>query len=264
MPQPLRVATCQFPVSGDLRKNGRHIRRFIAQAARKGAHVVHFCETALTGYPGGDFPDLVGYDWTAWDGEYRAIADAAREKRVWVLLGTPFPGKGRARPTNSILAIDPQGQIAARYDKRDLTPGDRKCFRPGRGPVVISVNGWACGILICADIGSPRLFRQYESLGVKVLFQSFYNAGAVAAKDAAQAPAWTDPGFLDTACFAWLSEVMPAWVQTRAVDHRVWILANNSSRPLSAWGTCIARPDGRLAAKMGRHTRGMLVQDIVV
>ena len=262
MPQPLRVATCQFPVSGDLRRNGRQIRRFIGQAARRGAQIVHFSETALSGYPGGDFPDLVRYDWRSLDTECRAIADAAREKRIWVLLGSLLPGRGRGRPTNSVLAIDPRGRIAARYDKRDLTPGDRKFFRPGRRPVVISVNRWRCGILICADIGSPWLFRQYRDLGVKILFHSFYNAGSVGAQDAARVPAWTDAGFRDEHCFAWLSEIMPGWIQARAVDHRLWILANNSSRPLSAWGTCIVRPDGRLAAQLGRHERGMLVQDI--
>jgi predicted amidohydrolase len=52
--QVLRVATCQFPVCGDPQNNGRHVRDFMRQAARNGADVVHFSQTALSGYAGWD------------------------------------------------------------------------------------------------------------------------------------------------------------------------------------------------------------------
>lgn len=68
----LTVATCQFPVSGDVNRNGRYICDFIERAADRGADVVHFCETALSGYAGScpefdvpvfDVATFEGYDW---------------------------------------------------------------------------------------------------------------------------------------------------------------------------------------------------------
>ncbi|MDK1032734.1 MAG: nitrilase-related carbon-nitrogen hydrolase [Planctomycetia bacterium] len=54
----LKVATCQFPVSGDVRRNAGYIQRLIRKAASRKADVVHFCEAALTGYAGVDFPSF--------------------------------------------------------------------------------------------------------------------------------------------------------------------------------------------------------------
>ncbi len=49
--EKLKVATCQFPVSGDIKSNADYIKRFIAEAAANKADIVHFSEAALTGYP---------------------------------------------------------------------------------------------------------------------------------------------------------------------------------------------------------------------
>ena len=42
----LRLATCQFPVSGDIRANGEWIRRQIHEAHERDADLVHFPECA--------------------------------------------------------------------------------------------------------------------------------------------------------------------------------------------------------------------------
>ncbi len=44
----LKVATCQFPVSGDVDENARYIKDFIKQAAANKADVVHLSEAALS------------------------------------------------------------------------------------------------------------------------------------------------------------------------------------------------------------------------
>ena len=40
----LRVASCQFPVSGDVEANARYIRRYMKRAAEAGAHLLHTSE----------------------------------------------------------------------------------------------------------------------------------------------------------------------------------------------------------------------------
>ena len=59
----IRVATCQFAVSGSIRRNAAQMRRQIKQAKRLRADVVHFSETALTGYAGANFESWDGFDW---------------------------------------------------------------------------------------------------------------------------------------------------------------------------------------------------------
>ena len=48
MQRALTVATCQFPVSGDIEKNLTHTLTLIAQAKEQGAQVTHFSESSLS------------------------------------------------------------------------------------------------------------------------------------------------------------------------------------------------------------------------
>ncbi|MCP5042992.1 MAG: carbon-nitrogen hydrolase family protein, partial [bacterium] len=59
----LRVATCQFPVSADPRRNAAYVRRQMRAAAAQGARVTHFCECSLSGYAGADMASYRGFDW---------------------------------------------------------------------------------------------------------------------------------------------------------------------------------------------------------
>ena len=59
----LKVATCQFPVSGDIKSNADHVKRFIKEAARNKADIVHFSEAALSGYPPKDIPSFQNFNW---------------------------------------------------------------------------------------------------------------------------------------------------------------------------------------------------------
>ena len=55
MKDELIIATCQFPVSGDIKKNASIILKQMAQAKEKGADVSHFPESSLSGYAATDF-----------------------------------------------------------------------------------------------------------------------------------------------------------------------------------------------------------------
>ena len=55
MTPELIIATCQFPVSGDIKKNAAYILRQMAEAKEKGADISHFPESSLSGYAGTDF-----------------------------------------------------------------------------------------------------------------------------------------------------------------------------------------------------------------
>jgi len=46
--EKLKIATCQFPVSGDIKSNADYIQRFIKEAAANKADIVHFSEAGCT------------------------------------------------------------------------------------------------------------------------------------------------------------------------------------------------------------------------
>ena len=60
----LSVATCQFPVSADIRQNLAYVVRQVHAAKDLGAHIVHFPEACLSGYAGTDFASHEGFDWS--------------------------------------------------------------------------------------------------------------------------------------------------------------------------------------------------------
>ncbi len=51
----LTVATCQFPIGSDVRKNLKYVACQIRTAKERGADVAHFPEACLSGYAGVDF-----------------------------------------------------------------------------------------------------------------------------------------------------------------------------------------------------------------
>ncbi|HUL78781.1 MAG TPA: carbon-nitrogen hydrolase family protein [Vicinamibacteria bacterium] len=237
----LRVAACQFPVTGDVAANGTRVRRLLAAAAARGAHLVQFPEAALSGYGGFHFRSFAGYDWAALRAETRRVLDAARAAGVFVLLGSAHSLGRRARPTNCMYVIDRRGRVADRYDKSMGTPEDLRVYTPGDRRVVFSLRGVRCGVLVCYDGCYPELYAAYRAMGVELMLHSFHNAG------------FEEPNVLD--------EYKPALIRTRAADNGMWVVACNSSARHSSWATCVARPDGSIAASLRRHATGILVHD---
>ncbi len=96
----LKVATCQFPVSGDVDENARYIKDFIKKAAANQADVVQFSEAALSGYAGVDIPDFDNYDWDKLRTQTREIMSLARDNSIWAsALPPPIGCKlGLSRP----------------------------------------------------------------------------------------------------------------------------------------------------------------------
>lgn len=237
----LRVAACPFPVTADVAANGAYVRRLVARAAARGAHLVQFPEAALSGYGGFHFPSFARYDWDRLRKETRRVQEAARTAGVFVLLGSAHRLGPRERPTNCVYLIDGHGRISDRYDKSMCTAEDLRVYTPGNRRVVFSLRGVRCGVLVCYDGCYPEQYAAYRALGVELMLHSFHNAG------------FPGPNVLD--------EYKPALIRTRAADNALWVVACNSSLRHSSWPTCIARPDGTIAASLRRHAAGVLVHD---
>lgn len=165
----------------DLSANLARCRELTAQAASEGAHLVVLPECfSFLGRSEGDKLAIA----EAIDGAgpiMGALRELATKHGVWIVGGgTPekVPGDAR-RAYNTAVAIDPRGEIVARYRKIHLfdvdIPGgavlrESDSTAPGDELVVIDVAGAPVGISICYDVRFPELYRQLvKDMGAEVL-----------------------------------------------------------------------------------------------
>ena len=238
--EKLRIATCQFPVSGDVNNNANYIKKFIKEAALHHADIVLFSEASLTGYPPLNIPSFENYDWKTLKQRTKEIMDMAKKYHIWVILGSAHYISKEEKPLNSLYIISNEGKIVDRYDKSMLTGGDSNYYTAGNHIVVIELKGYKLGFLICYDSCYPEMYNLYRHKGVKIMFHSFHNA-SLKGKTI-------------------LDEVIPAQIRVRASDNRMWVIASNSADCYSSWPSCIARPDGSLKS-LKRGIPGLLYRD---
>ncbi len=239
--EQLRVASCQFPVSASIAGNAEYIGHFMAEAAKRGAHLLHTSEASLPGYAGLEIASFAGYDWEMLRRYTRQLRRLATQLQMWLVLGSAHYLDAATAPTNCLYLIDPAGCIVNRYDKCFCTTGDQKHYSTGDRLVTHDIRGVRVGLAICYDVCWPQLYIGYRELGATVMLHSFHNAGG------------SGPNCLDELNFHEAA--------TRCADNRMWAVCNNSSRSYSHWGSFVARPDSTIPRRLERNQPGMLVHD---
>ena len=238
----LRVATCQFSESFQPRRNAAIVCRYIAQAKRQRADVVHFHEACLSGYGA---PILEPeYDWDALHDAIQSVMDEARRRKIWVVIGSSHPLTPPHKPHNCLYLISPEGKIVDRYDKRFCTAGDLNWYSPGDHFVTFEINGVKCCLLICYDVRFPELYREVHKLGVQMLFQSFHNGGGDPKQDNVH------------------EHIMRQTLQGHCGVNYLWASATNSSKYYSRWPSCFITPDGVIADTTQRNRAGLIVNTV--
>jgi deaminated glutathione amidase len=99
-----------------------------------------------------------------------SVREAAVEQGLWVALGSLALGREDGRLANRSLVLDPNGRIAARYDKMhmfDVMLASGESWRESAayepGDDVVTVDGTPVGRLgltVCYDIRFPALFEE--------------------------------------------------------------------------------------------------------
>jgi len=266
----LRVATCQFPVTDQIRANLTFIQRQMRAAKKLGADVVHFPEAALSGYAGTDFESFASFDWDELRQATADVLERARDIGVWVVLGSAHRLSGDHKPHNSLYIVNNLGQLVDRYDKRfcsgspDGQSGDLAHYSPGDHASVWTINGVRCGSLICYDYRFPELYREYKKQGVDLVFHSFHAGNASADRMTAIAEA-IGPEFArlnGAATFTYPGITMPAAMTAAAACNHIWISCPNSSKPQSLWPAFLVRADGVTAGRLRRNSPGVLVTTV--
>jgi predicted amidohydrolase len=236
----LKIATSQFNMSSDMAANARIMSDHMVLASQADAKVVHFPETALSGYIGAHHRTLEDFDWFGLAAHQRELCRVARSLGIWVVFGSTRMVTD-ALPRNCIHVVSSSGEVVGTYDKRSLYNDENTHYGAGTKPLVIDIDGIKCGFLICFDSSFPDLYTAYRDQQVSVLFHSYYNAKSTRGPDS-------------------LDDLILAQLRTRAADNLMWISASNSSEIHSRLASCIVRPDGSITAS-DRHKPGIVVDD---
>jgi predicted amidohydrolase len=264
----ITVATCQFPVDADIRRNQRYVLHQMRIAKSRGAHVAHFAECALSGYAGTDFASYEEFDWSLLrECTLEALA-LARQLRLWIILGSTHRLTGRHKPHNSLYVVTNRGELLDRYDKM-FCAGDGSAknldlahYSPGNHFSVFSIADVQCGALICHDYRYPELYREYKRRGVQLMFHS-YHAGHVAPERLRAMREGVGARRHRINNGSTLPEItMRAAMHAAAANNYMWISCSNSSARESCWPAFFVRPDGVITGRLRSNTAGVLISTV--
>ncbi len=240
----LKVATCQFAVGASIKRNALQIQSFLHKAKKAKADIVHFPETALSGYAGVDLATFDGFNWDLLRRQTESIMFLIAKLKLWVVLGSSHKLTEPNKPHNSLYLISPKGKIVDRYDKRFCMPKDLKVFTSGNRFVNFKINGVNCSLLICFDVRFPELYRKLYQQGVECIFQSFYNARQ------------KEPSLH--------THIMRQSMQCRAASNHFWVSMSNSSGYYSPYPSCFIAPDGKIINQLRQNSAGIMINTVDV
>jgi predicted amidohydrolase len=112
------------------------------------------------------------------DTSLAAFRTLARELKIHLHIGSLAVKASAGRAANRSFLIDPQGEIAARYDKIhmfDVDIGNGESYReshsyqPGERATLVDLPGGRLGLTICYDLRFPALFRALAEGGASLL-----------------------------------------------------------------------------------------------
>ena len=167
----MRISACQMISGIDPEQNVLDAVNLISASADSGADLVVLPENfALMA---GDAANL-GIAEAVGEGPIQdAVRMAAMRCGLWVVAGSiPLKGKDATHYTQSSLVFDPEGNIAARYDRIHLFRlqnktefyDERIYIEPGKSPVTFRMTTWdgesfSVGLSLGFDLRFPELFR---------------------------------------------------------------------------------------------------------
>jgi len=236
----LRVASVQMPIKDDMGANLRHMRQALDEAVGKGARVVVFPETALSGFTEAALAKL---NWARLDVAMRELADLAAERKVWIIYGTATRS-ALDRPYNSAIAVGPDGKERARYHKSFAEAR----FDGGDRLALFDLDGTPCTMIVCHDNRFPELVRIPVMAGARVCFYLSYEVNSRPAAERKR-------------------EGYRAQSIARAVENGIWWVQANGvgpegGRSVSLGNSVIVNPEGSVVAHASEMKPAIVIADI--
>ena len=170
MTEKLKILACQLnPIVGDIEGNRKLAEAALQAGQEQACDLVVFSELFILGYPAEDLvlkPSAVAKSMAA----IEALAQQTQNGPA-IVIGAPWRDQDKLH--NSALLLK-DGQIAARYDKRELPNygvfDEKRIFDAGSGPIDLhTLKGVRFAIAICEDIWFERVPAQAHEAGAEML-----------------------------------------------------------------------------------------------
>jgi deaminated glutathione amidase len=237
------IAVAQFAPGDDERDNLERIERLAGDAANRGALLVVFPE-----YSSYFAKDLTGgvaaaHAQTLHGPFVRALAELASELGIHLIAGMMelVPGETE-RVANTIVALDPRGELVARYRKLHLYDafGARESdwLVPGgiEEPQTFPFAGFTVGLQTCYDVRFPEVTRRLVDAGADLIAM----------------PAEWVRGPLKEAHWRTLATA-------RAIENTVYLAAADHAPPVGAGNSLVVDPMGVEVATVGEEDGAVAV-----
>ena len=166
----------QLDSQDDVQANLAAAEELIRGAAAQGAKLI--CMPESVNYVGPGIRDIA--EAVPGGPTFQRFSALAKELNVWLHCGSIYAQSGEERPYNCTMVINPQGELAAHYEKLhpfDVSIGnggptvresDRIC--PGQNIVTVDTKEVGhLGLSICYDMRFGELFRIMALEGANIL-----------------------------------------------------------------------------------------------
>lgn len=187
----MKTALIQLTSSADMAENIARIEAFVAEAAGQGAELVALPENVFYMRAEGEAKPPK-YTQENHPG-VKASAAMAKRHNIWLLAGSVAvipnevrdlkdpsvsPRDDKERTFNRSILFNPEGDIAAQYDKIhlfDVNVGDGQVYQESArflaGAQAVTANLLQCtlGMTVCYDLRFPQLYRALAKRGANVL-----------------------------------------------------------------------------------------------
>ncbi|HEU0205631.1 MAG TPA: carbon-nitrogen hydrolase family protein [Pseudolysinimonas sp.] len=232
---PVAIAVAQFAPGDDTDDNLERMSRLAGDAANRGALLVVFPE--YSSY----FTPTMDATWAehaqGLHGPFvRALAELATELGIHVVAGLIERVHGETRVANTLVALDPKGELVAHYRKMHLYDafGQRESEWIVPGPLEVPQTfpfaGFTVGLQTCYDLRFPEVTRQLVDAGADLVL----------------VPSEWVRGPLKEAHWRTL-------VTARAIENTVYLAAADHAPPIGVGNSLIVDPMGVELAGLGEE-----------
>lgn len=226
----MNISLAQMTVAqGDVRKNLKMVEDMIAEAGRRGTHLLVLPELWATGYAL-DQARTLASDLNT--GVFAQVAALAAQHKVSV-VGSHLERRG-TQVSNSAPFINARGAVQGVYRKIHLfgLMDEDRYLQAGSAPLLLDLPWGATAFAICYDLRFPELFRRYAVEGAKMIVL----------------PA------------AWPAERIEHWralLIARAIENQCYVIATNAcgqtGETLFGGHSMIVDPWGRIVMEVGEQ-----------
>lgn len=163
----LVISLAQMHIAlGDTRKNLRQMEQWVAEASRRGSHLIVLPELWSTGYALEQSRELAN---PLNVGLFAQLSTIATQSKISI-VGSTLEKRG-LEVSNSATFFASNGRLMGVYRKIHLfrLMEEDRWLQPGAAPLTLETPWGTNGIAICYDLRFPELFRRYAVQGARVI-----------------------------------------------------------------------------------------------